>query len=139
MVLPGRSEINPGERLNLLVGDNGLGKSFVLEIIWWALSGKWAQYPAQPRTGTTESEIAFKFSEGDKAGTSLLSSQSQPDKGDIALADIISPTSDPSTAWEEEKPEDFVAKAAPFYELGELAFEQAKYTEARSYFRRSLK
>lgn len=28
-------------RLNLLTGDNGLGKSFLLDIAWWALTRKW--------------------------------------------------------------------------------------------------
>lgn len=28
-------------RLNLITGDNGLGKSFLLDIAWWALTGKW--------------------------------------------------------------------------------------------------
>src|SRR5436305_3593729 len=36
-------------RLNLLTGDNGLGKSFVLDIAWWALTGTWADRPARPR------------------------------------------------------------------------------------------
>jgi predicted ATPase len=30
-----------GSRLNLLTGDNGLGKSFLLDIAWWALTRKW--------------------------------------------------------------------------------------------------
>ncbi len=30
-----------GTRLNLLTGDNGLGKSFLLDIAWWALTRKW--------------------------------------------------------------------------------------------------
>ena len=30
-----------GERLNLLTGDNGLGKSFLLDIVWWAMTRKW--------------------------------------------------------------------------------------------------
>ncbi len=30
-----------GSRLNLITGDNGLGKSFVLECLWWALTGRW--------------------------------------------------------------------------------------------------
>lgn len=30
-----------GPRLNLLTGDNGLGKSFLLDIAWWALTRKW--------------------------------------------------------------------------------------------------
>ncbi len=33
-------------RLNVLTGDNGLGKSFVLDIAWWALTGEWAGSPA---------------------------------------------------------------------------------------------
>jgi hypothetical protein len=36
-------------RLNLLTGDNGLGKSFVLDIAWWALTGTWAGQQARPR------------------------------------------------------------------------------------------
>ena len=29
-------------RLNLITGDNGLGKSFLLDVAWWALTRKWA-------------------------------------------------------------------------------------------------
>jgi len=32
-----------GERLNLLTGDNGLGKTFVLDAAWWALTRTWAE------------------------------------------------------------------------------------------------
>jgi len=39
-------------RLNLLTGDNGLGKTFVLDIAWWALTGTWADRPARPREDT---------------------------------------------------------------------------------------
>ncbi len=34
-------ELALGERLNLITGDNGLGKSFLLDIAWWALTRKW--------------------------------------------------------------------------------------------------
>ena len=34
-------ELEFGERLNLITGDNGLGKSFLLDIAWWALTRKW--------------------------------------------------------------------------------------------------
>jgi hypothetical protein len=30
-------------RLNLITGDNGLGKSFLLDGAWWALTRKWPQ------------------------------------------------------------------------------------------------
>ncbi len=50
-------------RLNLITGDNGLGKSFLLDIGWWALTRTWAGYPAQPRAGTkSEPSISFAFS-----------------------------------------------------------------------------
>lgn len=27
-----------GDRLNIITGDNGLGKSFLLDIVWWAMT-----------------------------------------------------------------------------------------------------
>lgn len=30
-----------GSRLNLITGDNGLGKSFLLDVAWWALTRRW--------------------------------------------------------------------------------------------------
>lgn len=37
-------------RLNLLTGDNGLGKTLLLDVIWWALTGSWpGDNPAYPR------------------------------------------------------------------------------------------
>lgn len=38
-----------GSRVNLLTGNNGSGKSFLLDIAWWALTGSWAGRPAWPR------------------------------------------------------------------------------------------
>lgn len=37
-------------RLNLLTGDNGLGKSFLLEAAWWGLTRTWHETPAVPST-----------------------------------------------------------------------------------------
>jgi hypothetical protein len=34
-----RMELAP--RLNLITGDNGLGKSFLLDVAWWAISRRW--------------------------------------------------------------------------------------------------
>lgn len=35
--IPSQEEF--GERVNLLTGDNGLGKTFLLDLIWWILTG----------------------------------------------------------------------------------------------------
>ncbi len=59
-----------GSRLNLLTGDNGLGKSFLLDIVWWSLTRKW---PAEINPKLTagkkalpaaagEASISFSFS-----------------------------------------------------------------------------
>jgi AAA domain, putative AbiEii toxin, Type IV TA system len=42
-------EIEFSRRLNVFTGDNGLGKSFLLDTAWWALTGAWAGLPAAPR------------------------------------------------------------------------------------------
>ena len=68
-------ELSP--RLNLITGDNGLGKSFLLDVAWWALTEKW---PSQvnPRMvigrkalpsgkGDAEIECSAKTSEGELA------------------------------------------------------------------------
>lgn len=39
----GALELNFGQRLNLITGDNGLGKSFLLDVAWWALTRRWPQ------------------------------------------------------------------------------------------------
>ncbi len=49
-------ELEFGERLNLITGDNGLGKSFLLDIAWWALTGKW---PAEVNSRLTSGRIAL--------------------------------------------------------------------------------
>ncbi len=49
-------------RLNILTGDNGLGKTFVLDVAWWALTGCWATQPAWPQPGKArEAEISYDF------------------------------------------------------------------------------
>jgi hypothetical protein len=44
-------EFDFAPRLNLLTGDNGLGKTFILDVAWWALTRSWAGYPAVPHRG----------------------------------------------------------------------------------------
>lgn len=62
-------ELDFSERLNLLTGDNGLGKSFLLDVAWWALTRKWPRdlnpeltsgYPARPIDPKKSAKIAFE-------------------------------------------------------------------------------
>ena len=54
----------PADRLNIITGDNSLGKTFILESIWWALTGEWLGYAPTPRKNAPKSkpQIAFAVS-----------------------------------------------------------------------------
>lgn len=47
-------------RLNLITGDNGLGKSFLLDVAWWALTRTWAREMVVPKPGA-QAEISFSY------------------------------------------------------------------------------
>ncbi len=49
-------------RLNLITGDNSLGKTFLLDCAWWAITGAWNQYPAEPRRDARRSLPRIRFS-----------------------------------------------------------------------------
>lgn len=48
-------------RINVFTGDNGLGKSFLLDVAWWALTRSWSSYPARPGWSSVDPSIAFEF------------------------------------------------------------------------------
>ena len=48
-----------GSRFNVIAGDNGLGKSFLLEIAWWALTRTWHEVPAVPSAKVAHIGFAF--------------------------------------------------------------------------------
>lgn len=51
---PAASVVAPlANRLNLLTGDNGLGKTFFLDIAWWALTREWVDQPIVPDDATS--------------------------------------------------------------------------------------
>lgn len=55
-------EIVLAPRVNVITGDNGLGKSFLLDIAWWALTRTWAHYPALPNRGQhVKPSIGYEF------------------------------------------------------------------------------
>lgn len=63
-------EIAFSKRINLLVGDNGLGKTFLLDAAWWALTRTWARpklkimpHAAQQASGAkADPLIAYRYS-----------------------------------------------------------------------------
>ncbi|MBP8141487.1 MAG: AAA family ATPase [Acidovorax sp.] len=67
-------------RLNFLTGDNGLGKSFVLDIAWWALTRTWSRgVMAAPRQDADESGIGYSYtgSTGEYQGQRLFDHEAQ--------------------------------------------------------------
>ena len=63
-------KFEPGKRINLITGDNGLGKTFLLDTVWWALTGHWLGYPADPanspfRQPAISYRVAGEYKESD--------------------------------------------------------------------------
>lgn len=56
----GQLVYQPNKRLNLVTGDNSLGKTFLLDSVWWAITGHWIDYPAAPRINVRRSLPAIK-------------------------------------------------------------------------------
>ncbi|HEX7136669.1 MAG TPA: AAA family ATPase [Vicinamibacterales bacterium] len=65
------------ERINVITGDNGLGKSFLLDVAWWALTRTWAGTPALP-TDPTEATIRYAIA-GQTGKSEPVTSHYQPD------------------------------------------------------------
>ena len=55
-------EYFPADRLNIITGDNSLGKTFLLECIWWALTGSWYATSALPRRDVPKTKPRIEFS-----------------------------------------------------------------------------
>lgn len=57
----------PGNRLNLITGDNGLGKTFLLDAAWFVLSGQWAEFPSHPRADADKDDVRITFQLTDRS------------------------------------------------------------------------
>lgn len=53
--------LKPAPRLNVITGDNGLGKSFLLDVAWWALTRRW---PAEVNPALTSGLLARPLGPG---------------------------------------------------------------------------
>ncbi len=98
-----KMDLDLAPRLNVLTGDNGLGKSFILDIAWWALTFSWAGEIAWPhrskaskptitavhegrngRPGSVEAQYNF----GEQDWSSVEYSSEPPDPGLIIYARV---------------------------------------------------
>ncbi len=76
-------------RMNLIVGDNGLGKSFLLDVAWWALTRRWPRelnprltsgYMARPTDRKAPAELRFALTTDAGNSRSFVSAYSVMDE-----------------------------------------------------------
>lgn len=67
-----------GKRLTVVAGDNGLGKSFLLDVTWWAATGRWAGAPATPFTPQDALEAMIEYDLRTDVGEKRCSSYFYP-------------------------------------------------------------
>jgi hypothetical protein len=70
-------ELNLAPRLNIITGDNGLGKSFLLDVAWFVNTGSWPRdinaaisggYMARPKSGRDKSTITRSYQDPPNQG-----------------------------------------------------------------------
>jgi hypothetical protein len=52
----------PSKHLNLIAGDNGLGKTFLMECAWWAMTATWPDLPVYPTNVKQQASIIYGLS-----------------------------------------------------------------------------
>lgn len=67
-------EMTLSPRLNIITGDNGLGKTFLMDCAWWALTNTWTGNEARPKYagGSKRASISYAI-----AGKSKLSKETK--------------------------------------------------------------
>lgn len=77
-------------RLSLITGDNGLGKSFLPDVAWWALTRKWPRdlnplltsgYPARPTDVANPATLRFELTTDAGNSRSFESTYSVEEQG----------------------------------------------------------
>ena len=87
-------QLNWARRFNAIGGDNGAGKSFLLDLSWWALTRTWADAPAWPDPGsgkaTIYAEISGKTKDKEISSTYIREKQLWPiEKSRPAMPGIV--------------------------------------------------
>lgn len=57
-----------GQRLTIVTGDNGLGKSFLLDFAWWVATGIWADREALPQQTSAKQISQVEYTLSGKSG-----------------------------------------------------------------------
>lgn len=67
-------EMTLSSRLNIITGDNGLGKTFLMDCAWWALTNTWTGNEARPKYagGSKRASISYAI-----AGKSKISKETK--------------------------------------------------------------
>ena len=68
------------ERVNLIAGDNGLGKSFLLDLAWWALTRTWASAVAMPSPSAKKATIEYGVRGAGKSTVTVASTFRRADE-----------------------------------------------------------
>ena len=68
------------ERINLIAGENGLGKSFLLDLAWWALTRTWAGAVAMPAPSAKRATIEYAVKGVAKTATPVASTFRRADE-----------------------------------------------------------
>lgn len=72
--------IDWAERINLIAGDNGLGKSFLLDLAWWALTRTWAGPVALPAASSKKASIEYVVQGKSKTAAPMVSAFNRADQ-----------------------------------------------------------
>lgn len=62
----------PRDRLNVITGDNSLGKTFLLDCCWWAATGIWPRHAAEPRRDKRAKVSQISFGTRSSSGRTVM-------------------------------------------------------------------
>ena len=71
-------KLDLGKRLTVIAGDNGLGKSFLLDVAWWAATRRWAGRPAMPFGAEAAHAARLSYELSTDSGRRTCSSRFEP-------------------------------------------------------------